>query len=178
MVVSILPLKFGEVQEGGFAKVLTLFPSLAPSFSSSPRFQFDVQYRALVYRPIRNEIVEGSVTQVDLLGIRVQVGPMTVFVYKDVRLSSTGFLTFFLYICRCFFFLNATHLAFDPRFPLLLLSSSLFQQIPSDMSFEQSVPAYTTEDQVHAIKAQSKIRLRLTGTRFDATEIVRPSSSQ
>jgi len=109
MVAEILPILAGEIQEGGYAK-------------------FDVSYKAIVYRPIRNEIVEGIVAHVDQLGIRVTVGAMTVFIYKD--------------------------------------------QIPSDMVFDATTSSYTAEsDQTISIKPATRLRLRLTGLRFDATEI-------
>jgi len=108
MVAGITAIPAGEVQEGGFAK-------------------FEIQYNAIVYRPIRNEIVEGVVAHVDQLGIRVIVGAMTVFIYKD--------------------------------------------QIPSDMAFDANSLAYAADDAGTSIKQHSRIRLRLTGVRFDAAEI-------
>lgn len=84
MVAGITAIPAGEVQEGGFAKARIVAPRAFLNISSS---QFEIQYNAIVYRPIRNEIVEGVVAHVDQLGIRVIVGAMTVFIYKDVRFS-------------------------------------------------------------------------------------------
>lgn len=46
--------------------------------------QFTVRYQAVVFRPFRNEVVDAIVTQVDGMGLRGQVGAMSVFIYKDV----------------------------------------------------------------------------------------------
>eukprot|EP01102_Stenamoeba_stenopodia_P005236 TRINITY_DN15785_c0_g1_i1.p1 TRINITY_DN15785_c0_g1~~TRINITY_DN15785_c0_g1_i1.p1 ORF type:complete len:174 (+),score=34.73 TRINITY_DN15785_c0_g1_i1:175-696(+) len=45
---------------------------------------FDVVYRAIVFRPFKNEIVDGVVTQVTKLGFFADVGPMQVFVSEHL----------------------------------------------------------------------------------------------
>uniref|UniRef100_A0A6B2LN88 S1 motif domain-containing protein n=1 Tax=Arcella intermedia TaxID=1963864 RepID=A0A6B2LN88_9EUKA len=44
--------------------------------------------------------------------------------------------------------------------------------IPSDMTYDSSIPAYTMSDTTDKIQAGELIRLKITGLRFDASEIV------
>merc|ERR1711934_843519 len=47
-----------------------------------PEVSFPVQYRAIVFRPFKHEVLDGVVTQVDHMGIFVQIGPLDVFLSK------------------------------------------------------------------------------------------------
>jgi len=47
--------------------------------------QFDVSYRAIVWRPFRGEVVDGLVSSVVSNGFFVDVGGLSVFVSKAVR---------------------------------------------------------------------------------------------
>ena len=40
---------------------------------------FPVQYRAIVFRPFKNEVLDGVVTMVDQMGCFIEIGPLTVF---------------------------------------------------------------------------------------------------
>jgi len=62
-IVSSLPL--GEVQEGGYVR-------------------FNVSYKAIVFRPFRNEVLDAVVVSIDSLGINCQAtGAMKIFIYKE-----------------------------------------------------------------------------------------------
>src|SRR5690349_5358323 len=54
----------GEVQEGGFVK-------------------FNLSYKAIVFRPFRNEVLDAIVTSIDSLGINCQAtGACKIFIYN------------------------------------------------------------------------------------------------
>ena len=54
----------GEVQEGGFVK-------------------FNLSYKAIVFRPFRNEVLDAIVTSIDHLGINcTATGACKIFIYK------------------------------------------------------------------------------------------------
>lgn len=42
--------------------------------------EFEVKYRAVVWKPFKGEVVDGLVSQVSKLGFFVDVGPLTIFV--------------------------------------------------------------------------------------------------
>lgn len=42
--------------------------------------EFEVKYRAVVWRPFKGEVVDGIVSNVQQLGVLVDVGPLTVFI--------------------------------------------------------------------------------------------------
>ncbi|KAL1234159.1 DNA-directed RNA polymerase II subunit RPB7 [Trichinella pseudospiralis] len=44
--------------------------------------RFPIKYQAVVYRPIKNEVVEGRVENVSKLGLFCLVGPLTVFISR------------------------------------------------------------------------------------------------
>merc|ERR1712070_164464 len=44
-----------------------------------PEVSFPVEYRAIVFRPFKNEVLDGVVAQVDQMGCFVQIGPLSVF---------------------------------------------------------------------------------------------------
>jgi DNA-directed RNA polymerase II subunit RPB7 len=56
-------------------------PKIAPGTGFA---QYNVGYRALVWRPFRGEVVDGKVTDVVPTGIFLEVGGLTVFVSKTV----------------------------------------------------------------------------------------------
>jgi len=71
-IVHMLPLDPGMVQEGGYAK-------------------YDVEYEAVMFKPFRHEVLEGVVCAVDSLGVKVRIGPMDAFVYKDMMPSELNY---------------------------------------------------------------------------------------
>ncbi|CAG8432718.1 5700_t:CDS:2 [Diversispora eburnea] len=88
--------------------------------------EFEVKYRAVVFKPFKGEVVDGVVTQ---MGFFAEVGPLQVFV--------------------------SSHL------------------IPSDLSFDAARQAYVgyTSDEIVSIEKGSHVRIKIVGTRFDATDI-------
>lgn len=52
--------------------------------------QYDVSYRAIVWRPFRGEVVDGMVSSVVNNGFFVDVGGLSVFVSKAVRARNPG----------------------------------------------------------------------------------------
>lgn len=48
--------------------------------------QFKVEYNAIVYKPFKNEVVDGVVNNVSKMGIFLDVGPLSVFVSSHVSL--------------------------------------------------------------------------------------------
>eukprot|EP01098_Paradermamoeba_levis_P010716 TRINITY_DN4517_c0_g6_i1.p1 TRINITY_DN4517_c0_g6~~TRINITY_DN4517_c0_g6_i1.p1 ORF type:complete len:201 (-),score=40.20 TRINITY_DN4517_c0_g6_i1:333-878(-) len=90
---------------------------------------FKVKYKAIVFRPFRNEVMDAVVTTVNKMGFMAEVGPLQVFVSKH--------------------------------------------SIPSDLSFDpHSAPAcYISEENSYKIAKGDEVRLKITGSRFDATEI-------
>lgn len=46
--------------------------------------EFEVKYRAIVWRPFKGEVVDGIVTTVNNHGIFVDVGPLRVFISQHV----------------------------------------------------------------------------------------------
>jgi len=96
--------------------------------------EFDVHYKAIVYRPFKGEVLEGVVSNVNKMGFFADVGPLQVFV--------------------------STHL------------------IPPNMVFNSSAnppcfaPRNSDEDEdENQIQKGTKVRLKIVGTRVDATEI-------
>ncbi|EPX71505.1 DNA-directed RNA polymerase complex II subunit Rpb7 [Schizosaccharomyces osmophilus] len=89
--------------------------------------EFEVKYRAVLWRPFRGEVVDAVVTTVNKMGFFADIGPLSVFV--------------------------SSHL------------------VPPDMRFDPAAnpPNYSGEDQV--IERGSNVRLKIVGTRTDATEI-------
>ncbi|GAA5842402.1 hypothetical protein JCM11251_004217 [Rhodosporidiobolus azoricus] len=90
---------------------------------------FTIKYHAIVYRPFRGEVVDGVVTNVNKMGIFVDVGPLQCFI--------------------------STHL------------------VPPDFSFDpnSNPPCFTSTEDTLSITKGTKIRLKIVGTRVDATEI-------
>lgn len=89
--------------------------------------EFRVRYRAIVWKPFKNEVVDAIVSAVNKMGFFANAGPLSVFV--------------------------STHL------------------LPSEMKFDATAnpPNFSGEDQL--IQQGSKVRLKIVGTRTDATEI-------
>lgn len=65
--------------------------------------EFEVKYKAIVWRPFRGEVVDGIVSNVQALGIFVDVGPLNVFISHRVSLILIIRLYhFFCLIANCF----------------------------------------------------------------------------
>ncbi|KAL2916502.1 DNA-directed RNA polymerase II subunit [Polyrhizophydium stewartii] len=96
--------------------------------------QFQIQYKAIVFKPFRNQVVDGIVATVNKIGFWADVGPLQVFVSSH---------------------LIPSYLKFDPN---------------------SNPPAYIGDGQEIGeasvrIEKGEKVRLRIVGTRVDATEI-------
>ncbi|ORX57796.1 hypothetical protein BCR36DRAFT_344469 [Piromyces finnis] len=93
--------------------------------------EFKIEYKAIVFKPFKNEVVDGIVTSVNKMGFFVEVGPVTVFV--------------------------SNHL------------------IPEDMKFDpnSNPPSYISvgAENQQRIANNVNVRLKIVGTRVDATEI-------
>ncbi|CAG8567192.1 4784_t:CDS:2 [Ambispora leptoticha] len=89
--------------------------------------EFTVKYQAIVFKPFKGEVVDGTVTSVNKMGFFAEVGPLQVFV--------------------------SSHL------------------IPSDMKFNPYVNPPAFSDENNTIEKGSNCRIKIVGTRFDATDI-------
>ncbi|KAJ1340211.1 hypothetical protein BSLG_005204 [Batrachochytrium salamandrivorans] len=101
--------------------------------------QFQVLYKAIVFKPFKNQVVDGIVTTVNKIGFWADVGPLQVFI--------------------------SSHL------------------IPGYLKFDSNSnpPAYVGEGQEFGeaslrVEKGATVRLRIVGTRVDATEIVSDES--
>ncbi|KAK4704997.1 DNA-directed RNA polymerase II subunit RPB7, partial [Phenoliferia sp. Uapishka_3] len=118
--------------------------------------EFAIKYKAIVYRPFRGEVVDGVVASVNKMGIFAEVGPLTCFISTHV---SPVLLLFH----------STTY--YSDAYPSLL--ASLFQLIPADFSFDPNAnpPCFASTEDTLKIEKGTKIRLKIVGTRVDATEI-------
>jgi len=64
VVTKIFPIPRGRVQEGGYVK-------------------FPLTYKAIVFRPFINEVLDTIVVSVDEKFVRCEAGPLTIFVHKE-----------------------------------------------------------------------------------------------
>ncbi|XP_024527824.1 DNA-directed RNA polymerase II subunit RPB7 isoform X1 [Selaginella moellendorffii] len=110
---------------------------------------FPIHYQCVVFRPFKGEILEGVVTLVNKMGFFAEAGPVQIFVSNHVSLLK--------FVCSSSFSLN---------------NLESLQLIPDDMSFQSGdVPCYETSDSSVRIQKDSEVRLKIVGTRVDATEI-------
>lgn len=58
---------------------------------SSGYAEFEVQYRAIVWKPFKGEVVDGIVSKVEKIGIFVDVGPLEVFIAVQTLPSELQF---------------------------------------------------------------------------------------
>ncbi|KAI8838019.1 hypothetical protein CcCBS67573_g01080 [Chytriomyces confervae] len=94
--------------------------------------EFNVRYKAIVFKPFKGQVVEGLVTTVNRMGFFADVGPLQVFVSAH---------------------LIPEYLRFDPN---------------------ANPPAYAGENQdmqLLTIEKGVALKIRILGTRVDATEI-------
>ncbi|KAM0750223.1 hypothetical protein T439DRAFT_339777 [Meredithblackwellia eburnea MCA 4105] len=91
--------------------------------------EFKMRYKAIVYKPFKGEVVDGTVSGVNKMGIFATVGPLTCFI--------------------------STHL------------------IPAEYTFDPNAnpPCFASPEDTLTIEKGTKIRLKIVGTRVDATEI-------
>ncbi|ANB12911.1 DNA-directed RNA polymerase II subunit RPB7 [Sugiyamaella lignohabitans] len=53
--------------------------------------EFEVKYRAIVWRPFKGEVVDGIVTNVNKMGVFADVGPLSVFISSHLIPSDMTF---------------------------------------------------------------------------------------
>ena len=82
-----------------------------------------MEFRAIVFRPFKNEVLDGVVTQMDQFGIFVEVGPLQVYVSDQVPVAPPLLSTVTIILLRSIF---SRH---HPRYSI---HSVCAQQIPSD----------------------------------------------
>ncbi|KAJ8535593.1 hypothetical protein K7X08_023313 [Anisodus acutangulus] len=108
---------------------------------------FPVKYQCVVFRPFKGEILEAVVTMVNKMEFFAEAGPVQIFVSNHVS----------------FLYMPLSHIFLSSGFQLL---------IPDDMEFQSGdVLNYTTSDGSVKIQKESEVRLKIIGTRVDATEI-------
>ncbi|KAJ3084091.1 hypothetical protein BCR33DRAFT_722165 [Rhizoclosmatium globosum] len=100
--------------------------------TSSGYAEFEIKYKAIVFKPFKGQVVEGVVTTVNRMGFFADVGPLQVFVSAH---------------------LIPPFLRFDPN------------SNPPNYSGE------TQDMQLIKIEKGEALRIRILGTRVDATEI-------
>ncbi|KAI3385218.1 hypothetical protein SNEBB_001960 [Seison nebaliae] len=90
---------------------------------------YPVKYKAIVFRPFKGEVFDGVVTQLNKVGIFVDIGPFQCFISRH--------------------------------------------NIPPEMDFncESNPPTYKSKEDDTSIKQSDVIRVRIIGSRIDATEI-------
>jgi DNA-directed RNA polymerase II subunit RPB7 len=140
---------------------------------------FQVTYKAIVFRPFRNEVVDAVVTQVNKVWStthsqegtkRTDISPLV-----SSLLSLLNFLSLtLLFFHNPFCLLNSKMGFFAEVGPLQVFVSK--HLIPQDMEFDpQSVPpCYVSQggEVIERIQKDTEVRLKIIGTRVDATEIV------
>jgi len=72
--------------------------------------QYNISYRAIVFKPYKGEVVDAVITTVNKMGFFAEVGPLTIFVSTHVglpeiegQLSSTLGIFLYIYIFNCHF---------------------------------------------------------------------------
>ncbi|URD89522.1 DNA-directed RNA polymerase II [Musa troglodytarum] len=114
---------------------------------------FPVKYQAVVFRPFKGEILEAVVTMVNKKDFDAHF--VFVFMPDDVL--------FLWWDCMQMGF-------FAEAGPVQIFVSN--HLIPDDMEFQSGdMPNYTTSDGSVKIQKDSEVRLKIIGTRVDATEI-------
>ncbi|CAH0389311.1 unnamed protein product [Bemisia tabaci] len=90
---------------------------------------YPVKYKAIVFRPFKGEVLDGVVTQVNKVGMFVEIGPLSCFISHH--------------------------------------------SIPADMEFCPSFnpPCYKSKSEDVVIQTDDEIRLKIVGTRVDASGI-------
>ncbi|THU73637.1 hypothetical protein C4D60_Mb04t24940 [Musa balbisiana] len=126
---------------------------------------FPVKYQAVVFRPFKGEILEAVVTMVNKMGFFAEAGPVQIFVSNHV----CGIKNAYQYkSCSCS--VNVLQQCYGLLLPSFFFIE--FHLIPDDMEFQSGdMPNYTTSDGSVKIQKDSEVRLKIIGTRVDATEI-------
>ncbi|XP_064120234.1 DNA-directed RNA polymerase II subunit RPB7-like [Macrobrachium nipponense] len=88
------------------------------------------QYKAIVFRPFKGEVLDAVVTQINKIGLFCEIGPMQCFISRH--------------------------------------------SIPQDLEFDpnSNPPCYKSRDEEVVIQQDDEIRVKIVGTRVDATDIV------
>lgn len=94
------------------------------------------------------------------VGMFAEIGPLSCFISHHVSLSSFSYIL-----------LNLSEICEDQ---VVHFSYFLFKSIPADMQFcpNGNPPCYKSKEEEVVIAPEDKIRLKIVGTRVDATGIV------
>lgn len=121
---------------------------------------FTLRYQALVFRPARGEVLDCVVASVSKVGFFADAGPMQVRLEEEKR--ERWWLDRHTKNQRLFLFSH-------------LFSSQVFVSnhlIPDDYEFSAAgEPAFVSADEAARVVAGAEVRLRVVGTRMDASEI-------
>lgn len=119
---------------------------------------YPVKYKAIVFRPFKGEVLDAVVKQVNKVGMFAEIGPLSCFISHHVSVFSWSpdFVWRGIWLTDGFSCLSRT------------------QSIPADMQFcpNGNPPCYKSKEEEVVIAQEDKIRLKIVGTRVDATGIV------
>lgn len=119
--------------------------------------EYNVKYRAIVFKPFKGEVLDAQVTTVNKVH----------FWIIDILITPTT--DGILLRCR-----PVDHIHLQPcELPSLKCHSADFKLIPDDLAFDSNAnpPCYQTADQTLKIEKGEWVRVKIVGTRVDATEI-------
>uniref|UniRef100_A0A0N4ZFI5 DNA-directed RNA polymerase II subunit RPB7 n=1 Tax=Parastrongyloides trichosuri TaxID=131310 RepID=A0A0N4ZFI5_PARTI len=115
----------------GFVIAVTTIDSIGHGMIQPGRgfVTYFVKYKAIVFRPFKNQVMDAIVTQINKVGIFCEIGPLSVFISQ-----------------HC---------------------------IPPDLKFDtlNDIPCFKNDDETIIIKLDDEIRVKLIGTRVDASDI-------
>ncbi|KAF5324922.1 hypothetical protein D9611_004111 [Ephemerocybe angulata] len=122
--------------------------------SGSGQAEFVTRYRAIVFKPFKGEVVDGVVNNVNKMGFFADVGPLTVFVshqliHPDMRFDPNS---------------NPPSFASEEQV-------SRRHQLAPRYSYLWNGSGWLSYDKLRVIEKGVKVRLKIVGTRVDATEI-------
>lgn len=142
----------------GFVIAVTLIDNIGPGLILPGQgfVVYPVKYKAIVFRPFKGEVLDAVVTQVNKVGMFAEIGPLSCFISHHVSINRIHF--YWQYVpSNYIFYINIS-----------------FQSIPADMQFcpNFNPPCYKSKDEDVVIQADDEIRLKIVGTRVDASGIV------
>ncbi len=72
----------------GFIIAVTNIEHIGPGLLLPSRgfVQYQIIYRAIVFRPFKGEVIDAIVTQVNKVGVFAEAGPLTIFISQYVWL--------------------------------------------------------------------------------------------
>lgn len=114
----------------------------------SGQAEYEIKYRAIIWKPFRGETVDAIVTSVKPAGLFTLAGPLSVFIARKVS--------------------DSTSMSFGYRSNVL----TEFKNIPSDIKWEpNSVPPCYTDGADQTISPGTSLRLKILGVKPDVAAI-------